>query len=64
MNLKRGEKLGYYENNNNSSSEIISWWKGKSINAIVKLPKKEIYIDYIIKQFNNKIYEEIINRCW
>ena len=61
MMFKSGEKLGYYENNNLQAVKLNYEEKAKSINAIVILPNKEIHIDSLIKQFNNQIYEEIIN---
>ena len=59
MMFLSGELLNYYENEFIQSVKLNYETKNDSINAIIILPKENI--DFYIKHFNNKNYDEIID---
>lgn len=61
MMFSKGELLNYYENNNLQAVKLNYEPKAKSMSAIIILPHQDIDINSFIKNFDNQIYEEIIN---
>ena len=59
MMILPGSLLNYYENN---YAEVIklNYKNAKSFHAIIILPNENLDIEHFIKQFNNEMYEEII----
>ena len=59
MMVLRGTKLNYYENDFLQAVKL-KYEKATSFNAIIILPKENYDINRLIRQFDNKMYEEII----
>lgn len=59
MMVLRGTKLNYYENTYLQAVKL-KYEKATSFNAIIILPKEGYGINRLIGQFDNKMYEEII----
>ena len=59
MMFLRGTKLNYYENTYLQAVKL-KYEKATSFNAIIILPKEGYGINHLIGQFDNKMYEEII----
>ena len=59
MMILHGTLLNYYEND---YAEVVklNYKNAKSFHGIIILPNENLDIDHFIKQFNNEMYEEII----